>query len=386
MLEASPATPELRPATISALADAAAQLSTAIVAVMAERLPWFTALSAEHRSWIGVIAHNSVTAFIAWLREPGAPARPGNEVFAGVPASLIRAVSLEQTVAAVRLVVDVAEQALEQVVPAGDLPAVRVAVLTYSRDVAFLTAAAYARTAEARGAWDARVEALIIDSVARNEIEATTLGQAAALDWQDGDGCCVIVGRPMGADATGWTDYVTAAARRSRLSIVAGMYAELAIIVLGGVTDPGRAARLLTPWLGGGPVVFGPRVPGLAQAGASAASAISGIQAIPGWPGAPRPVAADALLPERALLGDPEARTALIALGHRIAAHRVLAETLHAYLEGGRSLEGAARAVIAHANTVRYRLRRIGDLTGYSPHDPRDALTLQFSLILTRLL
>lgn len=379
------ATPDLDERTIEALTGAAAHLSGAIVAAMAERLPWYGALSAEHRSWIGIIAHNSVTAFTGWLRHPGSPPQPGGEVFAGVPVSLIRAVSLEQTVAAVRVVVDVIEQCVEALVPAADAVAVRTAVLTYSRDIAFLTAAAYARTAEARGAWDARIEALVIDAVARDDIDATALGQAAALGWRDGQGCCVIVGRPAGADAADWTVHVAALARRGDLSVVAGMHAETAVIVLGGVADPARTARLLAPRLTGGPVVFGPRVRGLAASGMSARAAIAGLRAVAGWPGAPRPVSAESLLPERALLGDAMAQADLADLGRRISAHPVLAETLQAYLDNGGALEATGRVIIAHANTVRYRLRRITTLFGYAPEDPRDAVLLRTALTLSRL-
>jgi DNA-binding PucR family transcriptional regulator len=39
-----------------------------------------------------------------------------------------------------------------------------------------------------------------------------------------------------------------------------------------------------------------------------------------------------------------------------------------------------------HPNTVRYRLKRVGDLTGYAPANPRDAFTLRVALTLGRLL
>ena len=38
-----------------------------------------------------------------------------------------------------------------------------------------------------------------------------------------------------------------------------------------------------------------------------------------------------------------------------------------------------------HANTVRYRLRQIAELTGYSPQDPRDAFVLRVAQVLGRL-
>jgi DNA-binding PucR family transcriptional regulator len=59
-------------------------------------------------------------------------------------------------------------------------------------------------------------------------------------------------------------------------------------------------------------------------------------------------------------------------------------ETLTAYFGSGRSLEGTARALFCHPNTVRYRLRQVADLTGLAPTDPREAFTLEIALVLGR--
>ena len=41
--------------------------------------------------------------------------------------------------------------------------------------------------------------------------------------------------------------------------------------------------------------------------------------------------------------------------------------------------------LFVHPNTVRYRLRRVAEVTGYAPADPRHALTLRLALALGRL-
>ncbi len=57
-----------------------------------------------------------------------------------------------------------------------------------------------------------------------------------------------------------------------------------------------------------------------------------------------------------------------------------LLETLARYLESGRSLEAAARTLFVHPNTVRYRLRRISEITGWDPLHPRESYVLQTAL------
>jgi hypothetical protein len=96
----------------------------------------------------------------------------------------------------------------------------------------------------------------------------------------------------------------------------------------------------------------------------------------------------DAVLPERALAGDAPARRILVDRIHRPLAasgHAPLLDTATAYLENGGSLEASARALFVHPNTVRYRLGRISDVTGYDLSTPREAWAVRIALALGRL-
>jgi DNA-binding PucR family transcriptional regulator len=134
-------------------------------------------------------------------------------------------------------------------------------------------------------------------------------------------------------------------------------------------------------------VVVGPLVPRLADAGRSARESLTALRAAVGWPDAPRPVLAEDLLPERALDGDDDAVARLVTevYDRLVAEDPTLVETLSAYLERTGSLEGAARELFVHPNTVRYRLRRVADVTGLTPTVPRDAWSLRMALALGRL-
>jgi DNA-binding PucR family transcriptional regulator len=104
------------------------------------------------------------------------------------------------------------------------------------------------------------------------------------------------------------------------------------------------------------------------------------------WPAAPRPVVTTDLLPERALAGDLDAQAELIkSVFTPLAAEPTLLETASTFLEISPSLEATARALFIHANTVRYRLRQISEITGYSPTEPRDAFALRLGLTYGRI-
>ena len=170
--------------------------------------------------------------------------------------------------------------------------------------------------------------------------------------------------------------------------MLAGVQGDRLIAVVGGVTgDPVFTLRALAGQFAPGPVVIGPVVGELTAASLSAGAALSGLRAAVAWPDAPRPVLADDLLPERAIAGDELARGVLLEEIYRPLAEAgsALLETLSVYLEQAASLEAAARILFVHPNTVRYRLRRVTDITGLTPSQARSAFTLQIALVLGRL-
>ena len=361
-------------------------LASAAIARMDEVLPWYRAMPAENRSWVNLVAQAGVAAFVEWFRQPDAPQAISADVFGTAPRELTRAVSLQQTVELVRVVIAVVEEQIEQIAP-GDEAVVREAVLRYSREIAFAAAQVYAQAAEARGAWDARLESLVVDALLRGEADDSLRSRASALGWGSHDSVVVVVGNAPDAEPETVVDEIRRAARLAHLDVLTGVQGDRLVAIVGGARDPLRSTRALVAQFGPGPVVVGPAVPDLLGAATSAAAAVAGLHAAPAWPDAPRPVPADELLPERALAGDPLAREQLVREVYRPlqSTGTALVETVSAYLEQTSSLEATARVLFVHPNTVRYRLRRVGEVSGYAPSDPRQALTLRVALALGRL-
>ena len=90
------------------------------------------------------------------------------------------------------------------------------------------------------------------------------------------------------------------------------------------------------------------------------------------------------LLPERALAGNGSARRELVELVYAPLkeAGGDLMETLVSFFDQGGSVEASARALFVHPNTVRYRLKRIAEVTTYSPTDPRESYVLRLAITL----
>jgi hypothetical protein len=378
----------VHPETVRRIERSVGALGTAAIAAMDERLPWFRKMSAENRSWLGLVAQAGIAAFADWIKHPERARPAATEVFGTAPRELARAVSLQHAVEMVRVIIDVVEHRVDTLAAPGAEAELREAVLVYAREIAFSAAQVYARTAEARGAWDARLEALVVDSLVRGEAaETASLNSwASALNWSSSP-VAVIAGSIDGDEAEPVIEELRATARRARLDLLAGVQGSRLIVVLGGTDDPMAAAERFAGRFGPGPVVVGPPVRDLRSASVSARAALAGLRAAPAWPDAPRPASADELLPERALDGDASAVEALVETVYEplLVGGTALLDTLTTYLEQGSSLEGTARILFVHPNTVRYRLRRVTELTGFTPAVGRDGHTLWTAIALGRL-
>lgn len=373
-------------ATLRRVERSAGALATQSVSRMDELLPWFRSMPADRRSWVTLVAQAGVASLVEWMRDQDVPPRLTGEVFGTAPRELARVVSLKQTVDLIRVVVGVVESRIESLAEPGTETELREGILRYSREVAFAAAQIYASYAESRGAWDARLEALAIDSLLRGEPAQALASQAAALGWSGVGQVLVMIGAAPPQDREQVHGSVTRAGHRRGLKVLAGVHEEDLVVVIASSEDPTQHAVALAEQFGPGAVVCGPVVSSFGDIGGAAAAAQSALAVAAAWPQAPRPVAAAELLPERALAGDRLALAELAAMTDRLVeSGDVVLDTVRAYLSTGGSLEATAREVFVHSNTVRYRLRRAAQDTGVLPTTPRGAWTLKIALTLSAL-
>lgn len=385
--------PRSKSETLAWLRRLSGELATTTLKKLEDTLPWYAEMPPGRRSAVGLVAQAGISSFIAWFDDPKSTPWIAADVFGAAPRELLRSVSLQQTLQLIRVTVEVVEARLKD----GGAEDLREGILLYSREIAFAAADVYARAAEARGLWDARLEALVVDSILSGEADDELPSRIAALGWHGHGEVAVLVGTtPPQLDV----DQLRRTARHMAADVLIGVQGGRLVLVIGraetshGVDDEeiGTAASLsfveiasqLEPGFGPGYLVLGHAVPTLVEASKSARAALAGFAVARAWRHAPRPVQADDLLPERALAGDALARTTLIERIYRpLQAHSTeLVNTLWCYLDNGRSLEATARELFVHPNTVRYRLKRVSDVIGWDATGAREALILQSALIL----
>ena len=256
--------------------------------------------------------------------------------------------------------------------------------MRYAREVAFATAEVYARAAEMRGAWDARLEALVVDSVLRAEADETVRSRASALGWESKGAVVVVLGRVPDGDAAGRAresiiDDVRRSARHVGLDALCAVQGDRLVVVLGGVDNPDKAGAAVAEHFGEGPVVVGPVVPDLVHA-----------QHL--GPRRDRRAARRAGLAGGAPAGDqrrPAARAGAVrrrarppAAGRRRSTCRSPRPARRPWRRCRRSSTTAARSRAPRGrcsctpNTVRYRLRRAAEVTGLYARRPAPRLHL----------
>jgi hypothetical protein len=359
------------------------ELATATLSRLDETLPWYRSMPPARRAAIGSVAQNGITSFIQWYQDPTSQPWVAADVFGAAPSELLRSISLQETLQLIRVVVEMVETRV-----VSEYPELRESVLRYSRDIAFSAADVYAKAAEVRGLWDARLEALVVDSIISGETSQEISSRVAALGWRSDGQVAVLLGS---AGAEQDPDAMRKIARKSKADILLGVQGRRQVAVIGLQEQSEESANLiwqisllLEPYFGKAALVLGPVVQTVSEAPRSAKAALSAHFVSPAANRLTRPIGADSLLPERAMAGDLLARQTLLDSYYLPLAkeHPELLVTLRNYLECGRSLEATSKSMFVHANTVRYRLKRIFEEIGADPTEARMAFVLQIALVL----
>ena len=220
----------------------------------------------------------------------------------------------------------------------------------------------------------------------------------------DGDfACCAVAGHPSESGYAANEMICHAIADIGGAEPLIGMQGETLVVLfrLQDAASPDLTCTAIAEAFASGvPLCLGPVRRGIVGASRTIHAALTTLRAIPALqtviestPSSrvlrqPLLRAEDAL-PERALLGDEDARHELVdgiyanLLGQGEDDPTML--TVSSFLESGRSLEITARMLNVHPNTVRYRLKRMADTTGWDATNQRDATVLTTAITLGRI-
>ena len=366
------------------------ELTTAATTRMEDTLSWFSALPANERASVSLVAQSGITNFVEWFSAGLESKDHVGDIFSSAPRELARALTLQQTVELVRTSMAVVEEMVEQIAGANEYRQsyLRESLLRYSSEIAFAAAEFYARAAENRGAWDARLQDLVLDAILAGSSDDALLARAAASGWDVNKHVLALVG-PVPSTQVAievHMEQIRRTAKSAKLDVMVGVHNDRMITIVGGVLesdDPEFVAKPFVGHFGPGTVVTGPVVSTLQEAHSSALDALSGYRALSFVSSRPRLIASADMMAARVIAGDSAAINPVVAKLRADLSNDVR-QTLACYLEVSPTIEGCARTLFVHVNTVRYRLRRVSEATGLDPFEPADALTLRIALMIER--
>ncbi|WP_239512389.1 PucR family transcriptional regulator [Bifidobacterium aerophilum] len=265
------------------------------------------------------------------------------------------------------------------------------------------------------------VQTVAFECLANGLTDARTASLMHVLGWPDDAHCFAIAGfAPAaggGGSGSGGGDAVAVTLSRLRRAAhdlggslaIAGTHDGVCVILIASraaATPEVTCTAMMGMFDADRPVALGPVRLGVDGASATIRAAMATLAAAPAVQesraahNAGRPtsaarqelnrlVRAEDALPERALLGDEDARRELIeaVYGALTAAgpDDPTLETISTFVLSGGSLETTAKTLNVHPNTVRYRLKRAADTTGWDAADPREAYVLRTAIILGRI-
>lgn len=360
--------------------------ATLIVSKLEESEPWFKAADPNHRAWLTLITQRGINAFADWLNDIPNQFSTASFFENEAPRDLALSINFEQIVSVTQKIFSYVESELINLLDENEKLVVQVQLLRFSRDVAFATALAYARAAEARSAWDARLEAKIIDALVDQEDFSDIQVNAAGLGWTEAKDIFAIVGKKPKKDSALAVAEIHRAARNQNLLTIAGVRGEMLIALISNSKNPESTARYFSPRFGEGTLVYGRVVDSFERVSLSTREAIAGYLAKAAVSDQVRLISAAELLPERAINSDPLAQNHLVGIYQQIKnVDADWLQTLEVFFSVGGSLEATARKLHIHVNTVRYRFKGLQQEVGLSPTTPRDGYCLQVAVSLGRL-
>ena len=358
-----------------------------------EALPWARSVPADGRRTLEGAIQTALDDLLSRLDSQGTE---DSEVPSPVPAELSRSLGPHRAMELTQVILDMLEEAGRTMGAEEER-----ATLVYTRQAATAAAELYADLAETRSGRKAVTESRIIRHLSEKTADTRTVDDLARLGWPTEFDCFAVVGEAQGNDDGQGMENArqpihTTVVRQGGRALVGESEGLMVVLI-----NPDRSgtpadfcASILRFFTDESAVCLGPLRHGISGAEDSIRAALSTHTAAPAvadpiTAALPRPLHADDLLPERALNGDTDAADQLYQEVYVSLAGQdpdgPLPTTLLTFLRSGNSLEVTAKKLGIHPNTVRYRLRRCVEVTGWDAMDPRESFVLQAALIIGRI-
>ena len=239
---------------------------------------------------------------------------------------------------------------------------------------------------------DSTIERLAFECLMTSLTDDRVASLMNVLGWRGDFDCFAIGGTPETSPASASLVARKALRDLGGEHVIVGTYGSFLLALVcqsGAATAEVTCTSIMPAFKDDESVYLSPVRSGVAGASHVLRETLFSLQAAPALASPSRPLRADELLPERALLGDDYAREELYQNVYQVLHGENPDDptfvTVSTFLRNGSSLENTAKELNVHPNTVRYRLKRAAETTGWDATDPRDAYVLTTALAIGRM-
>lgn len=364
------------------------ELAPLVLKELNDKLPFFAELDAKKKAKIGLIVQSTIRHFLNWIENPDDCEISIAESFDTPSLNIVDGLSLQQMVAILNTSQAFFERACGAINKYEEaVPALMMGVLRYSREIGFKVAATFAAAAERRGAWDVRMESALVDAIVRGAKAEEISSFSSALVWDATKPVVAIVGKPARReDSSDPVPLIHSLARDMNCRALAAVQGEYVVVITDAHEDElMQPSCPLYDAFTDDQIMVGTTSKTLASATRSAHEAFAALRMAREMPLIPHIASANMFLPERAISGDPLAIERLFEQTIKPLeenATEAIRHTLRLYLSIDGGVEECARQLYVHPNTVRYRLKRVAEITGMDPLDSRERFALRIANVL----
>lgn len=246
---------------------------------------------------------------------------------------------------------------------------------------------------------DARslLESIVFACLAESTDDERVVSLMHMLGWPAQFICCGIAGTPPSRDIAACEasirNHLPTHADGTPQDCLIGKHDGhlVALVRVDDGTNPDEVARIAeTCFDGHEPIYLGPTRQNADGASRAIRAAINALFALKARTReVPQPMRCEDLLPERALMGDEDARDELITSIYQALKgdnpNDPTLQTVSISLDSVASLDATARTLSVHPNTVRYRLKRATEICGWDATDTRETYVFSTAITLGRL-
>lgn len=374
---------------------------------LADRLPWYRNLPLDDKTTIHLLIERFESSFMNWWkqgrRRPDSRDgvdRKADSMGIPAPSDYPQTLSPNRTLDLIQAILDLLEDGLPSpALKEENREQIKDAFLHYARRVAFSSAKSYTTLSKTDHRTKSRTETLILESLIEGSANRQVRAGLTMLGWSADYQSFALLGKLINIDNQVDTeqDIRTEVEKEGAQALVAE-HNQLSLILVNlqnADTPVNISASLLHFFDRETPVCMGPLRQGVEGSSETIQAVINTYAVAPAASSLalegtlPRPLHADDLLPERALMGDKNAADQLYMEVYKSLIgedqNSPLLLTLSTFLMSGNALEATAKKLGIHPNTVRYRLKRSVEVTGWDVMNPREAFVLQTALKIGRI-